>query len=79
MSVNQIGSLFSIFFTSGGVHDYEQAAGSDTKAYADYFGYMLDQGIYIAPAQYEAMFVSDAHTDEDIDKTCRILERYWKR
>lgn len=79
VSVNQIGSLFSIFFTSGGVHDYEQAVRSDTKAYADYFGYMLDHGIYIAPAQYEAMFVSDAHTDEDIDKTCRILERYWKR
>lgn len=77
VSVNQIGSLLSIFFTPGGVHDYEEAVKSDTEAYAAYFGYMLDHGIYIAPAQYEAMFVSDAHTDEDIDRTCRMLENYF--
>lgn len=78
VSVNQIGSLFSIFFTPGGVHNYVEAAGSDTDLYADYFGYMLEHGIYIAPSQYEAMFVSDAHTEEDISRTCRILENYWK-
>lgn len=78
VSVNQIGSLFSIFFTPGGVHNYVEAAGSDTDLYADYFGYMLEHGIYVAPSQYEAMFVSDAHTEEDIRKTCGILENYWK-
>lgn len=78
VSVNQIGSLFSIFFTPGGVHNYAEAAGSDTDLYADYFGYMLEHGIYVAPSQYEAMFVSDAHTEEDIRKTCGILENYWK-
>lgn len=78
VSVNQIGSLFSIFFTPGGVHNYAEAAGSDADLYADYFGYMLEHGIYVAPSQYEAMFVSDAHTEEDIKKTCGILENYWK-
>lgn len=78
VSVNQIGSLLSIFFTGGGVHNYEEATGSDVAAYADYFGYMLDHGIYIAPAQFEAMFVSDAHTDEDIETTCQILKAYWQ-
>lgn len=78
VSVNQIGSLLGIFFTSGGVHNYEEATGSDVKAYADYFGYMLDHGIYIAPAQFEAMFVSDAHTDEDIEMTCQVFRDYWQ-
>lgn len=76
ISVNRLGSLMSIFFRSGGVNDYEQAAGSDTKAYADYFGYMLDHGIYLAPSQFEAMFVSDAHTEEDILKTCEVMQSY---
>ncbi len=79
VTVNQTGSLLSIFFTSGGVHNYAEAVRSDTAAYADYFGYMLDHGIYIAPSQYEAIFVSDAHTEEDIDKTCRLLENYWNQ
>lgn len=78
VSVNQIGSLLSIFFTGGGVQNYEEATGSDVAAYADYFGYMLDHGIYIAPAQFEAMFVSDAHTDEDIETTCQVLKSYWQ-
>lgn len=78
VSVNQIGSLLSIFFTGGGVQNYEEATGSDVAAYADYFGYMLDHGIYIAPAQFEAMFVSDAHTDEDIEATCQVLKSYWQ-
>lgn len=76
ITVNQIGSLMSIFFQSDGVNDYEQAAGSDTEAYADYFGYMLDHGIYLAPSQYEAMFVSDAHTEEDIMRTCEVMQSY---
>jgi glutamate-1-semialdehyde 2,1-aminomutase len=53
--------------------DYDTATASDTSAYAEYFGYMLDNGIYTAPAQFEAMFVSAAHTQEDIEQTCRII------
>lgn len=74
VSVNQIGSLMSIFFTPGGVNNYEDAVRSDLNAYAQYFGFMLDHDIYMAPSQFEAMFVSDAHTDEDITRTCRLLQ-----
>ena len=68
VSVNQIGSLMSIFFTGDAVTDYESATHSDTKQYADYFGYLLDRGIYVAPSQFEAMFLSDAHSKEDVDR-----------
>lgn len=71
--VNRIGSLLSIFFTSEQVTDYESAVSSDTARYAEYFGYLLDHGIYTAPSQFEAMFVSDAHTGEDIETTCRVI------
>ena len=78
VSVNQVGSLMSIFFTPGGVKNYEDAVRSDLTAYADYFGYMLDHDIYMAPSQFEAMFVSDAHSDEDIVHTCRVLQDYFE-
>lgn len=71
--VNQIGSLLCAFFTEEEVRDYDSALSSDVERYAQYFGYMLEHGIYIAPAQYEAMFVSAAHTDADIEKTCTII------
>ncbi len=71
--VNQIGSILSGFFTGKKVTDFETASSSDTKKYAGYFNVLLEQGIYTAPSQFEAMFVSAAHTAEDIDKTCRIL------
>lgn len=75
--VNQIGSLLSIFFTSEKVTDYKRAVSSDTKQYAKYFGYLLDAGIYVAPSQFEAMFLSDAHTDEDVEETCRVLKEFF--
>lgn len=77
VTVNQIGSLMSVFFTEEPVVDYESAVHSDTERYADYFGYLLDHGIYVAPAQFEAMFVSAAHTREDIQRTCRVMEEYF--
>ena len=67
--VNQIGSLMSVFFTREKVIDYKTAVSSDTGKYADYFNGMLEQGIYLAPSQFEAMFVSAAHTQEDLQKT----------
>jgi glutamate-1-semialdehyde 2,1-aminomutase len=78
VTVNQIGSLMSIFFTAHDVKNLSDAELSDTKAYADFFGYLLDRGIYTAPSQFEAMFVSDAHTEEDIQKTIQIMQDYWK-
>ena len=71
--VNQVGSLLCAFFTAGPVRDYDSATASDTAAYAKYFGQMLERGVYVAPSQFEAMFVSAAHTDEEIEKTCRAV------
>ena len=77
--VNQVGSLLSIFFTKEEVRDYASAVSSDTARYADYFGYLLDHGIYVAPSQFEAMFVSDAHNEEDIEETCKVMTEYFQR
>lgn len=73
IKVNQIGSLLSAFFTDKEVKDYNSAVSSDTGKYAAYFRTMLEQGIYVAPSQYEAMFVSAAHSEADLEKTCRII------
>lgn len=75
-SVNRTGSLLSVFFTSCRVTDYESATSSDTERFSRFFSYMLDNGIYLAPSQYEAWFISAAHSDEDIDRTCRLIEAY---
>lgn len=77
VSVNQIGSLMSIFFTEDAVTDYESATHSDTKQYADYFGFLLDRGIYVAPSQFEAMFLSDAHSKEDVECTIEVMREYF--
>lgn len=75
--VNQTGSLMSIFFTDRPVEDYASATTADTRAYADYFGFLLDHGIYVAPSQFEAMFVSDSHTTEDIRQTIAVTEEFF--
>lgn len=67
--VNQIGSLMSVFFTAQPVVDYDSAVTADTTRYAAYFNAMLDQGIYLAPSQFEAMFMSAAHTEDDLSRT----------
>lgn len=75
MHINQVGSLLCAFFTDEEVKDYAGAVSSDTKAYAEYFNYMLKNGIYVAPSQFEAMFISGAHSDEDIARTIDVLTR----
>ena len=77
VQVNQVGSLMSVFFTKESVVDYNSATASDTEAYAAYFNAMLQQGIYLAPSQFESMFVSDAHTDADIQKTIHVMQEYF--
>ena len=74
--VNHIGSLGSLFFTGKKVRDYESAKTSDTARYADYCNYMINSGIYLAPAQFEAMFLSMAHTTEQLDRTIDIAMEY---
>ena len=77
--VNQIGSLMSIFFTDKQVVDMETAMTRDTKQYAAFFRHMLDHGINLAPSQFEAMFISDAHTEEDIRKTIDVMKEFAHR
>ena len=67
--VNAIGSLATVFFATEPVRNYADAKHSDTKRYAGFFREMLDRGIFLAPSQFEAAFVSMAHTPEDIDCT----------
>lgn len=74
--VNIIGSLMSTFFTTQTVVDFDSVLSSDTNKFAAYFNYMLNNGIYLAPSQYEAMFISYAHSDEDIESTCDVIRNY---
>ena len=74
LSVNRIGSLVCAFFTEQEVLDFASAKSSNTMNYARFFCLMLEQGIHMAPAQFEAMFISNAHTGEDIDKTIRAAK-----
>lgn len=77
-NVNRVGSLLCPFFTDKKVESYTDALSSDTEKYAEYFSFMLEKGIYIAPSQFEAMFVSYAHTDEDIEKTAACIREAGK-
>jgi len=72
--VNHIGSLGSIFFTDSPVRDYASAKKSDTKAFGIYCNKMFDRHIYVAPSQFEAMFISMAHTEEDLKQALHAME-----
>jgi glutamate-1-semialdehyde 2,1-aminomutase len=78
-TVNSVGSIGSLFFTGGRVRDFPSALRSDTKRYAAYFSFMLDAGIYQAPAQFEAIFVSACHTSDEISETLEKAERFFSR
>ncbi|HET9181975.1 MAG TPA: glutamate-1-semialdehyde 2,1-aminomutase [Candidatus Angelobacter sp.] len=69
LSVNRVGSMLTWFFQLGPVHDWDTASKSDTQAFAGFHRAMLDRGIYLPPSQFEALFVSAAHTDGDIART----------
>ena len=68
---NRIGSMMTLFFTEQEVTDYKSAVSSDTNLYGKFFNEMLNRGIYLAPSQFEAMFVSTAHSKEDLEKTVK--------
>ena len=74
----RVGSMFCAFFTRGEVHDWTTAAACDTAAFARYFLAMLEEGIYLAPSQFETAFVSIAHTDADIEKTTAAARKAFK-
>jgi glutamate-1-semialdehyde 2,1-aminomutase len=68
-AVNRVGSMLTAFFTEGAVTDWPSAKKSDTERYGSFFRAMLEEGVYLAPSQFECAFVSLAHTDELIDRT----------
>lgn len=73
-TINRIGSMFTLFFTDQPVTDYDSATGSNTKRYAKYFRQMLEAGIYLPPSQFEANFLSTAHTNAHINKTIKAIK-----
>ena len=74
--LNHVGSLGCVFFTAEAVTDYPSAQKSDTARYTEYFRAMLERGIWLAPSQFEAMFLSPAHTDEDLDAVLSALREF---
>ena len=79
--VNRVGSLMSIFFTEKPVRCFEDVMTSDLNQFRQYFEAMKNEGMYIAPSQFEAFFVSDALTEEDLQMTERAIDRalsLWK-
>jgi glutamate-1-semialdehyde 2,1-aminomutase len=78
-TINQIGSMVSFFFTGGPVTDFATAAASDTEAFKDFFWHMVSRGIYLAPSQYEAGFISCAHSEEDLVKTFEAAREWFAK
>ncbi len=78
-AINRVGSMMTLFFTERKVKYYEDAITSDTNLFSKYFHLMLNQGIYLPPAQFEAFFVSSAHTVEDLEKTIDTQRRVFEK
>ncbi len=78
-AINRAGSMSCLFFTEEPVVDYKSAIKSDTALYGKYFNEMLNQGIYLAPAQFEAAFISTAHSSEDLEKTIAAQRNAFKK
>jgi len=79
IQISRVGSIFTLFFTGEPVTDYETACEADTGLYASFFHQMLSQGIYLPPSQFEAAFVSTAHTNADIQTTICAVNEAFKR
>jgi len=69
MTYNRVGSMFTWFFTSGPVTGWDTASKSDTESFGRFFRTMLENGVYLPPSQFEAAFLSAAHTGKDIQET----------
>jgi glutamate-1-semialdehyde 2,1-aminomutase len=78
-AINQVGSMASIFFTGGPVTDFATAASSDTEAFKNFFWHMISRGVYLAPSQYEAGFISTAHSERDLEMTCEAAGEWVAR
>jgi glutamate-1-semialdehyde 2,1-aminomutase len=78
LQVNAIGSIVTPFFTTQPVRDYQSATSADTEQYAKFFRGMITRGVYPPPSQFEAWFLSGAHTVKDVDKTIRVAREAMK-
>jgi len=76
--INRVGSMFTLFFTDREVRDYEGAASADVDMYKRYFHGLLERGVYVAPSQFEAGFLSLAHTREDVERTLEAVREVFK-
>jgi glutamate-1-semialdehyde 2,1-aminomutase len=77
VTINRVGSMFTFFFTSEPVTDWESAKKCDTALFGKFFHFMLDRGVYLAPSQFEAGFVSAAHTEADIQNTVDAAREFF--
>ena len=77
--VNAIGSLATVFFSAEPVNNYSDAKKSDLKRYTQYFRNMLERGVFLAPSQFEASFVSAAHTESDIEFAIKAAQESLQR
>jgi glutamate-1-semialdehyde 2,1-aminomutase len=78
VTINRVGSMLTVFFCAGPVVDYASARTSDTQRFARFFRAMLERGVYLPPAQFEAAFVSLAHGNAEIDETLRAAEQAFR-
>ncbi|TKI56464.1 glutamate-1-semialdehyde-2,1-aminomutase [Brevibacillus antibioticus] len=78
-TLNRVGSMVCLFFTETPVINYETAKTSDLERFSAYFSYLLEEGVMIPPSQFEGMFVSLAHTDEDIERTIEVSYKAMKK
>ena len=78
LTVNYIGSLGCLFFKEGAVTNYQDASESRVDEFNRYFAYMLNHGIHLAPSQFEAMFLSVAHTDKELDETFQVFRDFFE-
>ncbi len=79
LSINRVGSMLTLFFASGPIEHLASLEGVDTAAYGKFFNAMLDEGVYFPPSQYEALFLSAAHTDDDVDHIAGAARRVLAR
>ena len=79
VTVNRVGSMFTFFFTEHPVTDWETAKRADTERFKRFFHFLLDRGIYLAPSQFEAGFISAAHSEADIARTVETAREFFGR
>ena len=77
VTINRVGSMFTFFFAPGPVTDWDSAKRCDTTRFAQFFHFMLERGVYLAPSQFEAGFVSAAHSEQDIGATVEAAREFF--